>query len=278
MGSGNFLIRCADFAGAKTISIAGCENNEIAWSLAKINSIVHGYSSSKLEKKNALITSDFESDKFDVVISNPPWSLRLDSLAPDVVERFGLGRRGYADYAFVLHMLSRLKSMNGRMAVILSNGALSRSGDEANIRKELCEKNLVETVIALPERLFQNTNVAASILIIRKKSDYSGRVFFIDARYLAISGKGSNHLPSSAVEEVVKIYSEKRQETGISRLVPQDELASTNYSLYVPRYIQSSTDISSRTLDEIVHEISELENELINIELEIKSSLNSIEI
>ena len=278
MGSGNFLMQCADFANSKAVSIAGCENNEIAWSLAKINSIVHGYSSSRLEKENALITSNFESGSFDVVVSNPPWSLKLDKLPPDVARRFGLGRRGYADYAFVLHMLSYLKSIEGRMAVILSNGALSRSGSDAKIRQELCEKNLVEAVIALPERLFPNTNVAASILIIRTKSDHAGKVFFIDARNLAISGKGTNFLPSTAIEELVTIYKERREEPGLSRLVLQDEITSTDYSLYVPRYIQGVQLHPSRTLDEIVYEISELEDELANIEHEIRESLNSIAI
>ena len=79
--------------------------------------------------------------------------------------RFWMPTKGKADFMFVQHMVSVLKT-SGRMAVIMPHGVLFRGGEERKMRKWLIERGLLEAVIGLPPALFYGTGIPASVLII----------------------------------------------------------------------------------------------------------------
>jgi type I restriction enzyme M protein len=85
----------------------------------------------------------------------------------------------------------------GTMATILANGSLSsQQSGEGEIRKNLIEADLVECIVALPEKLFFTTGIpvclwfltkdksSASVKSERVQRDRKGEILFIDARQM----------------------------------------------------------------------------------------------
>lgn len=108
--------------------------------------------------------------RFDCVIANPPFSLKKwgeEAWESDRWGRHELGGvppKGYADWAWVQHMLSSTSPRTGRIAVVLPQGALFRQGAEARIREHILNADLIEAVIGLAPNLFYGTALAASVL------------------------------------------------------------------------------------------------------------------
>ena len=111
------------------------------------------------------INYNFIKEKFDVIVGNIPFSMQnevkknsLEGTSTLYNEKYpyGLPPSSKADYAFIQIMLNNLKN-NGRMAVIVPLGVLSRPGAEEEIRKNMIKSNIIETIILLPSNLFKNT-------------------------------------------------------------------------------------------------------------------------
>ncbi len=106
----------------------------------------------------------------DVCITNPPYSLKHEFDEEKLDRRFdgfGYPPKQFADYAFVLHGMSRLKE-GGRLAAILPHGVLFRGSREEIIRHKMVENGLIHAVIGLPDNLFINTGIPVAILVFEK--------------------------------------------------------------------------------------------------------------
>ena len=85
------------------------------------------------------------------------------------------------DFAFVEHMVASMESDTGRVAVVMPQGVLFRSGAEKEIRQRMLEAGLFDAVIGLPPNLFYNTRLPACVLILRAKPlrGRENRVLFV---------------------------------------------------------------------------------------------------
>ncbi len=127
-----------------------------------------------------------DDEPFDAIVSNPPYSTKwIGDDDPKLINdpRFApagvLAPKGYADLAFTMHMLSWL-SPSGTCAIVEFPGVLYRDKKEKQIRKYLIDQNFIDTIIQLPENLFFGTNIATSIIVL-KKNKQSVATLFIDA-------------------------------------------------------------------------------------------------
>ncbi|GEM_PF-4344541 len=281
-GSGQLLLACASTRSVTNeVLVSGYEINSTAWALAKVNLIVHGYPSREVLLGNSLV-NHFHGHRSpiteaDIVVSNPPWGLNTTRVSDENLQsEFGIPPKNNADYAFILHMISRLRKSSGRMAVIVSSGALFRQGAEALIRKNLCENKLVDAVIALPERLFQRTSVAVSILLINYKEVEDRSVLFIDARGMAQASKRGNYLTADTVDKITNIYFDRTEEEGISRNVGIDELSENDFSLHVPRYVHPVVLCDKTTLADVIFKRRKLEKDLTALDEKIESELKML--
>jgi type I restriction enzyme M protein len=124
--------------------------------------------------------------KFDFVLANPMWNQDgyRDLMENDRLGRFsyGIAPASSADWGWIQHMLASLKP-NGRMGVVLDQGVLFRGGAEGKIRQKVVDDDLVECVIALPEKLFYNTGSPGCLVFLNKNKlrDRKGKVLFIFA-------------------------------------------------------------------------------------------------
>jgi len=108
---------------------------------------------------------------FDIVIANPMWNQKewskelFDKGDPYNRAKYGVPAKSSGDWMWVQHMLSIL-NRQGRMGIVLDNGALFRGNREGKIRKKVIEADLIEGVIALPSNLFYNSGAPGCLIIL----------------------------------------------------------------------------------------------------------------
>ena len=260
-GSGSLLLKAADEA-PRGITIYGQEMDNSTWALARMNMILHGHPTAELWRGNTLAAPYFKNKDsglrtFDFAVANPPfsaksWSNGLDP-ANDEYERFEYGippaRNG--DYAFLLHLISSLKS-NGKGAIIVPHGVLFRGNREADIRRNLIRRGFIKGIIGLPANLFYGTGIPACILVIDKKNAHVRTgIFMIDASRGFLKDGNKNRLRSQDIHRIVDVFNKQTELPNYSRMVPVAEISSPahDYNLNIPRYIDSSEPEDLHDLD-----------------------------
>ena len=177
----------------------------------------------------------------DAVVSNPPYSQAWDpaNKASDPrFKRFGLAPKSKADFAFLLHDLFHLKP-DGIMTIILPHGVLFRGGEEGKIRKNLIEKNHIDTIIGLPPNIFFGTGIPTIIMILKKNRPNTD-VLIVDASK-GFSKVGKNNvLRASDIRRIADTVTNRASIEKYSRAVDKDEIQRNEYSLNIPRYVDSS--------------------------------------
>lgn len=130
---------------------------------------------------------------------------------------------GTADWGWVQHIWSSLND-NGRAAIVLDTGAVSRgsgsknSNKERDLRKLFVEEDRIECVILLPDNLFYNTNSPGIILFINKDKpkERKGQVLLINASDFFDKEKPKNVLRmKNGIDPVVKSFQEWVEVTSI---------------------------------------------------------------
>src|SRR5262245_19831368 len=213
-GSGSLLIRVAEEIGDNDFSLFGQESNGSVWALSRMNMFLHGNDSARIEwgdtLNNPRLLEGVALKKFDIVVSNPPFSLDkwgAENAARDFYCRFhrGVPPRGKADYAFITHMLETTTADTGKAGVIVPHGVLFRGGSEGRIRQKIIVENLLEAVIGLPANLFYGTNIPAAILIFNRGKKTTD-VLFIDASREYEDAKNQNKLRPRDIEKITAAY------------------------------------------------------------------------
>src|SRR5699024_7388920 len=139
------------------------------------------------------------------------------------------------DYAFLLHGLFHL-GQEGTMAIVLPHGVLFRGGAEGEIRKRLLDKNHIDAVIGLPDKLFTNTGIPVTVIILNKNRLLDASVLMIDAlKSLDKKGK-QNVIQEKDIDKIVDTYIERTEEKDYSHKASQKEIKENEYNLNIPRY------------------------------------------
>ena len=249
-GSGSLLLKVAALAG-RPVTLYGQEKDAATSGLARMNMILHGNPTAIIWQGNTLADPKLKEGEqlkqFDYVVANPPfsdkrWSTGLDA-AKDPHSRFegfGIPPAKQGDYAYLLHIVRTLKS-TGRGSCILPHGVLFRGNAEAEIRKNLIQRGLIQGIIGLPANLFYGTGIPACILVIDKRDAGSREgIFLVDASKGFIKDGPKNRLRERDIHKIVDVFTRQLEVPGYSRFVPNKEIAGHDYNLNLPRYIDSS--------------------------------------
>ncbi len=275
------------------VSLFGQEKNLGTWAICKINMILHNFMDADIRKGDTLTDPKHRDEKnnlklFDRVIANPPFSQnkwwspsetnisrKLDKdgkeqeIPPNynkvVVDKFGrfqfgIPPRGYADLAFLQHMVSVLKE-DGRMGIVLPHGTLFRGGTEGSIRQKLLEKDIIEGIVGLPSALFYNTGIPASVWIINKSKPerLKNKVIIIDASREYKEGKVQNQLEETDIDKVVDAYDKEKDSDKLMRVVAMAEIRENDYNLNISRYIDTNEAEEEIDLKAVMDSIALLE-------------------
>ncbi|EIS6465367.1 N-6 DNA methylase [Escherichia coli] len=287
-GSGSLLITLGEkikksFRSNK-YTLFGQEVNRSIWALAKMNMIMHNEINSRIEwgdviSNPQLLDTDNRLMQFDVVASNPPLNIigwNHDDLVRNDYGRFNLGfpSQSKGDYAFILHMISTLKSATGRMAILVSHGVLFRGGQEESIRKNLISEGLLDAVIGLPDRLLPGTAIPTAILIFRRNRNNSN-VVFIDASDMAKPVKGRNLITNEIIEKVSKCYFERSSVDNFSHVASYDEIQLNDFNLNLSRYVKKHEEQVFVDLERLRQQREELLSTLHELEREMKDFIDN---
>ncbi|WOE79963.1 type I restriction-modification system subunit M [Pseudomonas protegens] len=266
-GSGSLLLKAHDEAKSTTgldLAIYGQEMDNATSALAKMNMILHDCTTAEIWKDNTLSAPHFKDPMgnlklFDFIVANPPFSTKAWSNgfnpAEDDYNRFNYGvpPEKNGDYAFLLHMLTSLKS-TGKAAVILPHGVLFRGGAEGLIRKRILQQGFIQTIIGLPANLFFGTGIPACIIILDKAGS-AGRkgLFLVDASKGFIKDGNKNRLREQDIHKIVDACTQQRELPKFSRLVPLAEIEANDFNLNIPRYIDTSAAEDLQDIDAHLH-------------------------
>ncbi|HGS5587847.1 type I restriction-modification system subunit M [Vibrio parahaemolyticus] len=320
--------------GKPNCKLYGQEKNLGTWAIAKLNMFLHNLDGD-IQRGDTLVnprhtTSQNGLMTFDRVIANPPFSqdkwweplelndgkivdqkgkernVKYSSDLKDPFGRFGLGTapRTKADFAFIQHMIASTKD-DGRIGVVVPHGVLFREGDEGNIRKGLLvgqdniKGDLIEGVVGLPDKLFFNTGISASVLIINKNKPAAlkNKVIFVDASAEFGEGKAMNFLRGGDIKRITTEYSKAKQtlieageqtEDKLSdlldsvtvdkylRVVDIAEIKQNDFNLSISRYIDTSVEEESINLADVLDNLQAINVDLSNIENELIKHLNTL--
>ena len=168
-------------------------------------------------------------------------------------------------------MVAVLKQ-NGKMGIVLPHGVLFRGSSEGKIREGLLKDDIIEAIIGLPEKLFYNTGIPASIIIINKSKseNLKNKVIFIDASNEYKEGKNQNSLTPENIEKVVNAYDNLQDIDKFMRIVEMKEIQENDYNLNIARYIDTSDEEVIVDINAVLGRINGIEVK----EQEIDSKLN----
>lgn len=253
-GSGSLLLKAHDEAKHNArldLAIYGQEMDNATSALAKMNMILHDCPTAEIWKDNTLSTPYFRQPNgglktFDYVVANPPFSTKAWSNGFDPSnDEFGRFEYGIppdknGDYAFLLHILTSLKS-TGKGAVILPHGVLFRGGAEGVIRKRILQQGYVKGIIGLPANLFYGTGIPACIIVLDKEHAAARKgVFMVDASRGFEKDGNKNRLREQDLHKIVDTFTKLIEWDKYSRLVPLAEIEANDFNLNLPRYIDAS--------------------------------------
>lgn len=213
-----------------TLTLAGQEINPQSYAICKADMTVKGQSVDAIVFGDTLLDDGHAGQTFSYCLSNPPFGVDWKKQQKAVTEehtlrgyagRFGPGLPRVSDGSmlFLLHLIAKMRPTEdggGRAAIVLNGSPLFTGGagsGESNIRKWVLERDLLETIIALPTDMFYNTGIATYIWVLstKKSPERKGKVQLIDGSKFSRKmrkGLGSkrNELSDENIADIVKLY------------------------------------------------------------------------
>ncbi len=207
-------------------------NDEIA-RVAKMNMIVHDDGHTNVISHDALESIDkmyahnrgFAKDKFDLILTNPPFGSTINKTQKPYLESFELGnvtdkkgkktprKNQSSEVLFIERIWQFLKPKIGRAAIILPDGILTNSSMQY-VRDFILEKFQLLAVVSLPQCAFAHfgAGVKASIIFVRKRGkdeapDDNEPIFMASPEFIGYDATGRK-IKENQFDEIVVKYEE----------------------------------------------------------------------
>ena len=272
-GTGNLLTVAGKFirqtGDENSCELYGNEWNERTWAFAKLNLFLHGednegLNSERLETDITIQTEDGRKQKFDVITTTT-----------------------LMDHTIIESMLEKLDDENGRMVSLVSQGLLYREGNEnrqdkmnyrlveKEFRERILEKNLLESVIALPEKLFHGNTPPISIMIFSKRKK-DEMVLFVDARKQHASEHRKNSILPKHITWIRDAVFKRSSEQPYIQLISIKRIMNEGGQLVAHRYLREMQPPTG-DLQQLLKERKSLNEELDKIGNRFENMIQLIE-
>lgn len=229
--------------------IYGQEKNLSTSAIARMNLFLHGAREFKIVQGDTLVDPSFTEGNhlktFDCVLANPPFSLKHWGAAAFEHDKYGRNIWGSpsnsnADFAWLQHMVASMDKKHGRVAVVLPQGVLFRTGKDGKMRKKLVDSDLLEAVITLKGGIFYGAGVSACILFLKreKSKNHIGRVCMIDASEIYTPQRAQDYMSEDDIAEVYKLYTDYQDVIERCKIVTLKDIKDKGYTLSTNVYIE----------------------------------------
>lgn len=304
-GSGGMFVQSEKFVQdhqgrIDNLSIYGQELNSTTWKLCKMNLAIRGLEGNIGPHHADSMHNDLhKSLKSDFVMANPPFNISDwggEHLVDDVRWKYGIPPKGNANYAWIQHILYHL-APNGTAGIVLANGSLSsNTSNEGEIRKNLLEADMVDAIVALPDKLFYSVSIPVSLWILNKNKKNHPKfrsreeeVLFVDARRLGhMVDRRHREFTDEDITHITETYHNWRNKDGnyenmqgFCKSASIDEIREHEYVLTPGRYvgIEEAEDDGipfEVKMEDMTAELAELFAKSSHLEEEIRKNLGGI--
>ena len=177
----------------------GQELNPESYAICKADMLIKGQEVGNIKFGNTLSGDQLHGDKFDYMLSNPPFGVDWKKIKKEIMDehtlkgfdgRFGPGLPRVSDGSllFLMHLISKMRDASdggGRIGIILNGSPLFTGGagsGESEIRRYILEADLLEAIVALPTDMFYNTGIATYVWVLsnKKAAERKGKVQLIN--------------------------------------------------------------------------------------------------
>ena len=212
----------------------GQELNPESYAICKADMLIKGQEVKNIKLGNTLSNDQLYADKFDYMLSNPPFGVDWKKIEQDIKDehslkgfdgRFGPGLPRVSDGSllFLLHLISKMRdAANGgaRIGIILNGSPLFTGGagsGESEIRRYILEADLLEAIVALPTDMFYNTGISTYVWVLsnKKATERKGKVQLINGVNLCSKMRKSLGSKRNVMDETdiatIKALSEQTQ-------------------------------------------------------------------
>jgi|SRR5690554_100069 len=221
----------------------GQELNQKTWALGALRLLAYERPGSlRYVCDDSILHWPQESEKFDLILSNPPFGMRLGNQYRDII------RHHYRDIEpnirtieqFLIEKGVQSLKQKGKLIALLPQGFLFRGMQEQRLLEHLVEEDLIDTIISLPGGLLLNTGIPLIILVLDRNKKLPGRVKFVDAKNFVIA-KGPREKVLNDYSLNSFIHSDK-EDDNVVKIVYNEQIRDNDYNLSVARYFQKQIE------------------------------------
>ena len=238
----------------RNLSIYGQEIVTLTSAIARMNLLLHGVQDFEIVNADTLkvpaFTDHARLQQFDIVLANPPYSIKQWDRTAFESDKYGRNFLGVppqnrADYAFFQHILKSLDPRTGRCAILFPHGILFRN-EESEMRKNLVDTDMVECVIGIGKNLFYNSPMEACIVICRanKPANRRGKVLFINAKHEVTRKNAQSSLEQDHIDKIANTYFDFAEIDGFSAVADLKTIKANNSKLSIALYVRNSDSTS----------------------------------
>lgn len=304
-GSGGMFIQSEKFVEEhqgklEDLSIYGQELNSTTWKLCRMNLVIRGLDGNIGPSQGDTFHNDMHKMlKADYILANPPFNIKDwggNALIDDIRWKFGVPPEGNANYAWLQHIVHHL-APNGCAGVVLANGSLSsNTSNEGEIRRNLIAADLVDAIVALPDKLFYSTGIPVSLWILNRNKATNPRyrnrekeILFIDARNLGeMVDRTHREISNEEIKKIADTYHNYRNINGkyedikgFCKAAKYDEVKENDYILTPGRYVgieeQEDDGVPfEEKMETLTKELNKLFKESRSLEEEIRKNLGGL--
>ncbi|MGF6905788.1 N-6 DNA methylase [Fusobacterium sp. PH5-44] len=211
--------------------------------IGAMNMMTHGVLNPSIEYRDSLSDQNKDSDKFTMILANPPFKGSLDAgiVSANLLKVCNTKKTELLFLALFLRMLK----VGGRCASIVPDGVLFGSSNaHKSIRKEIIENHRLEAVISMPSGVFKPYAGVSTAILIFTKTNHGGtdNVWFYDMKAdgYSLDDKRSE-IKDNDISDIIKRFHNRdkegeRKRTEQSFMVPKDEIVGNSYDLSINKY------------------------------------------
>lgn len=271
----------------RNVKLYGQELNFITSAIARINMFMHNVDEFRIVQGDTLDNPQFSEDdelsKFDVIMANPPYSVKRwnqSKFANDPYGRniYGTPPQGNADYAFQQHIIKSLKPKSGRCVVLFPHGVLFRDA-EGEMRKKMIAEDVVDAVIGLGKNLFYNSSMESCLLVCRKKKpdERKGKIIFIDAKDEIRFERSTAYLKEEHIQKIANAYRNFQEVEGFTKIISVKEvLDDNNGNLKIAAYVKPISNNNEESIKNIVTKLKQSQMSYQNSVEQLFEKLNEL--